>query len=334
MWDKIVPGRMQAPKFSAYPWRALRHLTRREAALESAVARWLAARPRGQRLEALVGAPATVAIVRVGAARDPHAARCELRRGGETIDVIGGGALVRAVAQRVLGGPSELPAPRPLRVIEQAVWALVVAAAVEDLGVAGEVWPALEPRAPSSEPGIAVELEVAWGGNIATVVAVVPRSLELRVPPRLALPAWVDRVTIAAPVVLARCAVTPRDLTSLAVRDLVTVERCSELEIFGGVLELRMRQNAVVAEVMSEYVRRDVAFADDAQVELAVTVGSARLPLRQVLDLAIGQIIELGRPLAGPFDVCAAGRLIGRGELVDVDGELAVRIVSLDETSE
>ena len=43
----------------------------------------------------------------------------------------------------------------------------------------------------------------------------------------------------------------------------------------------------------------------------------------------IGQIIGLGRPLAGPFELRAAGRAVGRGELVDVDGELAVRIVSL-----
>jgi flagellar motor switch/type III secretory pathway protein FliN len=54
------------------------------------------------------------------------------------------------------------------------------------------------------------------------------------------------------------------------------------------------------------------------------------MSLRQVLDLAVGQIVTLGRPLAGPFELRAAGRLIGRGELVDVDGELGVRIVSLE----
>ena len=53
------------------------------------------------------------------------------------------------------------------------------------------------------------------------------------------------------------------------------------------------------------------------------------LSLRQVFELAVGQIVPLGRPLAGPFELRAAGRVVGRGELVDVDGELAVRIVSL-----
>ena len=47
------------------------------------------------------------------------------------------------------------------------------------------------------------------------------------------------------------------------------------------------------------------------------------------LELAVGQVVSLGRPLAGPFEVRAAGRVVGQGELVDVDGELGVRIVSL-----
>ncbi|MDB4955119.1 MAG: hypothetical protein JWO36_2688, partial [Myxococcales bacterium] len=36
-------------------------------------------------------------------------------------------------------------------------------------------------------------------------------------------------------------------------------------------------------------------------------------------------------PLAGPFELRAAGKILGKGELVDVDGELGVRIVSLGE---
>ncbi|HTR54688.1 MAG TPA: FliM/FliN family flagellar motor C-terminal domain-containing protein, partial [Kofleriaceae bacterium] len=79
-----------------------------------------------------------------------------------------------------------------------------------------------------------------------------------------------------------------------------------------------------------EYVRRDMALPDDASVELAVTLGTTRLSLRQAMGLAVGEVIALGRPLGGPFDVRAAGQVVGKGELVDVDGELAVRIVSLE----
>ena len=49
----------------------------------------------------------------------------------------------------------------------------------------------------------------------------------------------------------------------------------------------------------------------------------------QGVELVVGQVVSLGRPLAGPFEVRAAGRVIGHGELVDIEGELGVRIVAL-----
>jgi type III secretion protein Q len=70
---------------------------------------------------------------------------------------------------------------------------------------------------------------------------------------------------------------------------------------------------------------------DDAHLELTVQLGTTHLSLRQIANLAVGQIISLGRPLAGPYDIRVGNRLLGQGELVDVDGELGVRIVSLIE---
>ena len=318
MWDKIVPGSMEAPKFSAYPWHLVPRRSRRDAAIESAIARWIAARAL------------RATIVRAGHAAtiDGHAACCELRIAGESIELYASGDAVRALAQRELGGPAELAAPRPLGAVEHAMWALAVARATGELGIAGEVWPRASRGTPRE--GYAIELAVELAGGPATVVAIAPRALELRAPPSRAVPPW----RIEGPIVVARCAIDRAALAALAVRDLVTVERCCQLEIFGGAFGLRGK--GMVAEVATEYVRRVIPMplADDAQVELTVTAGSVRLPLRRVLDLAVGEILELERPLAGPFDVRAAGRLIGRGELVDVDGELAVRIVSLEEKSE
>jgi len=74
-----------------------------------------------------------------------------------------------------------------------------------------------------------------------------------------------------------------------------------------------------------------MALPDDAHLELTVQLGTTQLSLRQLAELVPGAIIPLGRPLAGPYEVHAGGRLVGRGELVDVDGELGVRIVSLQE---
>jgi hypothetical protein len=51
---------------------------------------------------------------------------------------------VRAIAQHLYGGPAELAAPRPLGIVERSIFALVVATALEDLGVPGEVWPIVD----------------------------------------------------------------------------------------------------------------------------------------------------------------------------------------------
>ena len=337
MWDKSVPGSMTSPKFSAVSWHALARRTRREAALESAIARWLGARAGlGAKVRERFGDVAARVVAIGGAVEiDPHAARCELRRAGETIAIHGSAELVRAIAQRLLGGPQELAAPRPLGAVEHALWALAVAAALDDLGVDGEVWPGVGPRASSLGPrpeAIAVEIEVRALGVTGSVVAIVPAAIEVCVPPR-GLPAWSDAWVVEAPIVVARCALAREAVRALAVRDLVTVEPALDLELFGGAVGLRAAKNAVVAEVANEYVRRDMA-VQDAQVELAVTLGTTRLTLRQVLGLTVGEIVQLGRPLAGPFEVRAEGRIVGQGELVDVDGELAVRILSLDPSLE
>jgi flagellar motor switch/type III secretory pathway protein FliN len=290
------------PKFSAYPWERLRKLSRRDAQLVSAIARWL---PGAELVNAW----------------DPNGASCELRVGGESIDVRGAAARVRQLAQELLGGPAELEAPRPLGVVEHALWALAVARVAKEHAIDGEVWPRVEPL---PAPPDAVAVELAPG-----VVALVPRGLELRLPPSK-FPTWAASWTIDAPVVLGRCVVAEAQVGRLAVRDLVTVERCCQLDLFGGTVGLRAAPNALVAEVVSGYVPREMSLPDDAAVELTVGLGTTRLTLRQVLDLAVGQVVQLHRPLAGPFEVHAAGRLVGRGELVDVDGELAVRIVSLE----
>ena len=83
------------------------------------------------------------------------------------------------------------------------------------------------------------------------------------------------------------------------------------------------------AKVATGYVRHDMA--DDTQLDLTVRLGTTRLGVRRIGELAVGEVISLGRPLAGPYEIHVAGRRIGEGELVDIDGEVGVRIVSLTE---
>jgi flagellar motor switch/type III secretory pathway protein FliN len=379
------------PKFSAYPWDAVPRLSRREASMHSVLARWIGARgdagslggdgSRASRLATLVGAKPSDVRARIGIARDdidPHAAACTVRVGDAEIDVFGSSGGVRAIAQRLLGGPEELAAPRPLGVVEQSIWSLVVATALEDLNVAGQVWPIVDggrrerERAHARARGLdsadagaragagiveparnrGASLDVQIGDTAITAWFDIPDDLPLRVPPAGRLPTWADRFALDLPIVIGRCAIHGDDLARLAPRQLVTLEPPTtdserrttdserrrfrapgdvraDLDVLGGAIGLRASLGAVVAEVATGYIPRDMALPDDAHVELSVAVGTTQMSLRQLLDLSVGQIVTLGRPLAGPFEVRAQGRVLGRGELVDVDGELAVRILSL-----
>lgn len=320
-----------------FPFDRLPRISRPAATLGNAVARWLGAeRPEGARVAALVGGPVTARLVGSAAAAATDAARAVVIAWGVPLEVSVDGGTARRIAQQLLGGPVELAAARPLDATEQALWALVVAAAVEDLGIAGTVVPVVdgEPSGSITEPLDNFELSIG-GAVTATVHVRTPRELVLRVPPARPPPAWAGTTFVDLVIALGRCAL-PRDAIGLlAPRDVITVEPPvggrAELVIGAGALGLRAAPGAVEAEVATGYVVRDMALPDDAHLELTVALGTTRLSVRALGELALGQVVSLGRPLAGPFELRVEGRVIGRGELVDVDGELGVRVVSLGE---
>jgi flagellar motor switch protein FliN/FliY len=64
------------------------------------------------------------------------------------------------------------------------------------------------------------------------------------------------------------------------------------------------------------------------EVELPVSVsfGRAELPLRDVLKLNSGSIVELNRTISDPVEIIVNNCVIARGEVVVVDGNYGVRI--------
>jgi len=68
------------------------------------------------------------------------------------------------------------------------------------------------------------------------------------------------------------------------------------------------------------------ALLRELPVEVVCELGRVTLSGRELLELRPGAVLPVGRPLAGPIDLSVGGRVIARGELVDVEGELGVRI--------
>ena len=67
----------------------------------------------------------------------------------------------------------------------------------------------------------------------------------------------------------------------------------------------------------------------DVELAISLRFGSRSLPLREVLDLNPGTVIELDRRVQEPVDMLLDGRIIARGEIVVVDGNYGLRVTEI-----
>lgn len=69
--------------------------------------------------------------------------------------------------------------------------------------------------------------------------------------------------------------------------------------------------------------------APDLDVPVIVVMGRKSVTVKDLLSLKMGQVVDMNRNPTEPVDLVAAGRVIAKGELVEVDGALGVRILKL-----
>jgi flagellar motor switch protein FliN/FliY len=72
----------------------------------------------------------------------------------------------------------------------------------------------------------------------------------------------------------------------------------------------------------------------DVSVTLALEVGRARMPIRELLQLAPGSIVELDRLAGEPLDVLVNGVRIARGEVVVVNDQFGIRLTDVVSATE
>lgn len=68
---------------------------------------------------------------------------------------------------------------------------------------------------------------------------------------------------------------------------------------------------------------------DGLGVELAFELGRETMTFGELRQLAPGQVFQLKGPTSGPVTVAVNGRSVARGELVDIEGRVGVRILEL-----
>ncbi|MDM4770765.1 flagellar motor switch protein FliN [Solimonas sp. SE-A11] len=67
----------------------------------------------------------------------------------------------------------------------------------------------------------------------------------------------------------------------------------------------------------------------DVSVTLSMEVGRARVPIRNLLQLNQGSVVELERAAGEPLDVYANGTLIAHGEVVVVNEKFGIRLTDV-----
>ena len=72
----------------------------------------------------------------------------------------------------------------------------------------------------------------------------------------------------------------------------------------------------------------------DVQVTLSLEVGRARIPIRNLLQLNQGSVVELERVAGEPLDVYVNGTLVAQGEVVVVNERFGVRLAEVVSPSE
>ena len=67
----------------------------------------------------------------------------------------------------------------------------------------------------------------------------------------------------------------------------------------------------------------------DIPVELSVELGACNLPMRQVLQLEPGSIVQLDRTADAPVDIYVNHKLVARGEVVVLEDRLGIRVTQV-----
>ncbi len=67
----------------------------------------------------------------------------------------------------------------------------------------------------------------------------------------------------------------------------------------------------------------------DVELEASLRFGSREMPLGEILDLGPGDVVELDRNVSDPVDLIVGDKIVGRGEVVLVNGNFGLRVTEV-----
>lgn len=80
--------------------------------------------------------------------------------------------------------------------------------------------------------------------------------------------------------------------------------------------------------------QKNIDFILDIPMSVAVYVGSTKMAIRDLLQLAQGSVIELDKLAGEPMEVMVNNKLVARGEVVVVNEKFGIRLTDVVSAAE
>ncbi|MDQ8185950.1 flagellar motor switch protein FliN [Pelagicoccus sp. SDUM812002] len=74
---------------------------------------------------------------------------------------------------------------------------------------------------------------------------------------------------------------------------------------------------------------KDLGLLMDVRVKLTVQLGSCRMPMREVMELVPGSVIQLNQEAKDPVGLYVNDKLIAYGEVVVVEDNFGIKITEM-----
>jgi len=109
---------------------------------------------------------------------------------------------------------------------------------------------------------------------------------------------------------------------------------------WGAAMAEQTSQPAAQAHVFEQFgaggakAHNDLDMIMDIPVLLTVELGRTKMPIKNLLQLAQGSVVELTAMAGEPMDVLINGFLIAQGEVVVVNDKLGIRLTDIITPSE
>jgi flagellar motor switch protein FliN/FliY len=103
---------------------------------------------------------------------------------------------------------------------------------------------------------------------------------------------------------------------------------CFDSELLAGLSRNAAGKEAIEAE-NPRVDPVNLKLVMDVELNVSLRFGQRQMPLRDVLELASGSVIELDRQVDEPVELLLDGKVIARGEAVIVDGNYGLRVTEI-----